>query len=130
MTELRVRAYHHFMERPMPSWGNEATLNNIDFDAVTYFLRSSERTERDWDDVPDDIKSTFDASASPMRSRNGSAVSARSMSPKRSTIAFERDLEEQGVIFLDMDSGLKQHEDIVRAHFGSTSLTQTTSSQP
>ena len=60
MTDIRVKAYHHFMERPMPDWGNCGELNNIDFDNVTYFLRSSDATEKDWDDVPDDIKNTFD----------------------------------------------------------------------
>ena len=60
MTEVRVKAYHHFLERPMPDWGNEELLNSIDFDAVTYFLKSSGGTENDWDDVPEDIKNTFD----------------------------------------------------------------------
>ena len=60
MTEIRVKAYHHFMDRPMPDWGNCGMLESIDFDNVTYFLRSSDQTEKDWDDVPDDIKNTFD----------------------------------------------------------------------
>ena len=50
MTDIRVKAYHHFMEREMPDWGNCGELNNIDFDNVTYFLRSSDATEKDWDD--------------------------------------------------------------------------------
>ena len=119
MTELRVRAYHHFMERPMPSWGNEATLNNIDFDAVTYFLRSSERTERDWDDVPDDIKSTFDRLGIPDAEQKWLGGVTAQYESEAVYHSIREDLEEQGVIFLDMDSGLKQHEDIVRAHFGS-----------
>ena len=60
MTDIRVKAYRRFMEMPMPTWGNCDMLNQIDFDAVTYFLRSSNGTERDWDEVPEDIKNTFD----------------------------------------------------------------------
>ena len=59
MTELRVKAYNHFIERPMPDWGNCHSLNQINFDNVTYFLRSSDATKNDWDDVPEDIKNTF-----------------------------------------------------------------------
>ena len=55
MTDIRVKAYRRFMEMPMPTWGNCEMLNQIDFDAVTYFLRSSDGTERDRDEVPDDI---------------------------------------------------------------------------
>ena len=55
MTDIRVKAYHHFMERPMPDWGNCNMLESIKFDDVTYFLRSSDKTEKNWDDVPDDL---------------------------------------------------------------------------
>ena len=50
MTDIRVKAYRRFMEMPMPSWGNSDMLNQIDFEAVTYFLRSSKGTEKDWDE--------------------------------------------------------------------------------
>ena len=51
MTELRVKAYHHFVERVMPEWGNCSLLDSIDFESITYFLRSSNKTEKSWDDV-------------------------------------------------------------------------------
>ena len=60
MTDIRVKAYKHFEERVMPDWGNCEMLNSIDFDAITYFLRSSKGTEDDWDEVPEAIKNTFD----------------------------------------------------------------------
>ncbi|MDG1546645.1 MAG: Fe-S cluster assembly protein SufB, partial [Candidatus Poseidoniaceae archaeon] len=60
MTDIRVKAYHHFIERDMPNWGNPEILNNIDFEAITYFLRSTDSTEDDWKDVPEDIQNTFD----------------------------------------------------------------------
>ena len=60
MTELRVKAYHHFLKRPMPEWGNNEMLNGIDFESIIYFLKSSGKTEKDWEDVPEANKNTFD----------------------------------------------------------------------
>ena len=60
MTEIRVKAYRHFIERPMPTWGNTKELMEINFDKVCYFLRSSDQTGSSWEDVPDDIRNTFD----------------------------------------------------------------------
>ena len=60
MTEIRVKAYRHFVERPMPTWGNTEELMEIDFDKVCYFLKSSEGIGSSWDDVPEDIRNTFD----------------------------------------------------------------------
>ena len=65
----RAKAYH-FMEREMPTWGNCDSLAGIDFDNVTHFLRSSDKTEKDWDDV-DDIKRTFDRLGIPEAEQNG-----------------------------------------------------------
>ena len=61
MTELRVKAYHHFVDRPMPTWGNTPMLESIDFDRICYYLRSSDATEKSWEDVPDEIRNTFDS---------------------------------------------------------------------
>ena len=60
MTDIRVKAYHHFVERPMPDWGNCNMLDGINFENVMFFLRSSNKTEKDWDDVPEEIKNTFE----------------------------------------------------------------------
>ena len=59
MTEFRVKAYRHYEKRPMPTWGNMSLLEQIDFDNICYFLRSGEGTETNWDDVPEDIRNTF-----------------------------------------------------------------------
>ena len=58
MREFRLKALDHFLARPVPQWG--ANLNQIDFDDIHYFVRASERAEHSWEDVPDDIKNTFD----------------------------------------------------------------------
>ena len=59
MTDLRVKAYHEFLEKPTPQWGGE--LNEIDYDSIYYYMRATDdKAERDWDDVPPEIKDTFD----------------------------------------------------------------------
>src|SRR6185312_1140722 len=60
MREFRLKAYELFASKPMPTWGDTKLLSEIDFDNIHYFVRSTDKTERSWDDVPDDIKRTFD----------------------------------------------------------------------
>ena len=117
MTEIRVKAYHRFIEMPMPSWGNCDMLNQIDFDAVTYFLRSSEGTEKSWDDVPDDIKNTFHRLGIPEAEQKWLGGVTAQYESEAVYHSIREDLEEQGVLFLDMDSGLKEHPEIVKKYF-------------
>ncbi len=118
MTDIRVKAYHHFMERKMPTWGNCDSLAGIDFENVTYFLRSSEKTEKDWDDVPDDIKRTFDRLGIPEAEQKWLGGVTAQYESEAVYHSIREDLEEQGVLFLDMDSGLKEHPEIVKKYFG------------
>ena len=117
MTEVRVKAYHHFMEQPKPTWGNLEILNNIDFEAITYFLRSGDKTEKDWDDVPEDIKRTFNRLGIPEAEQKWLGGVTAQYESEAVYHSIREDLEEQGVIFLDMDSGLREHEDIVKEYF-------------
>ncbi len=117
MTDVRVKAYHHFMKQPMPTWGNLEILNNIDFDAITYFLRSGNKTESDWDDVPEDIKRTFDRLGIPDAEQKWLGGVTAQYESEAVYHSIREDLEAQGVIFLDMDSGLREHEDIVKEYF-------------
>jgi len=117
MTDLRVKAYHHFVERPMPDWGNESLLNSIDFDAVTYFLRSSEGTKGDWDDVPEDIKRTFDRLGIPDAEQKWLGGVTAQYESEAVYHSIREDLEEQGVLFFDMDSGLRTHPELVKRFF-------------
>ncbi len=117
MTEIRVKAFHHFMKQPMPSWGNLEILNNIDFEAITYFLRSGNKTENDWDDVPEDIKRTFDRLGIPDAEQKWLGGVTAQYESEAVYHSIREDLEAQGVIFLDMDSGLREHEDIVKEYF-------------
>ena len=82
MTEIRVKAYRHFVERPMPTWGNTEELMEIDFDKVCYFLRSSDETGNSWDDVPDDIRIPLTDWGFPKQSRSGFQESRHNTSQK------------------------------------------------
>ncbi|HIA39381.1 MAG TPA: Fe-S cluster assembly protein SufB [Candidatus Poseidoniales archaeon] len=117
MTEIRVKAYHHYVERPMPDWGNMGLLNSIDFDAVTYFLKSSSGTAKDWDDVPPDIKNTFDRLGIPDAEQKWLGGVTAQYESEAVYHSIREDLEKQGVLFYDMDSGLREHEDIVKEYF-------------
>ena len=117
MTEIRVKAFHHFMERPMPTWGNMHMLEEIDFDKVCYYLRSSDATEKNWDDVPDDIRNTFDRLGIPEAEQKWLSGVTAQYESEAVYHSIREDLEEQGVIFLDMDSGLREYEAIVKEYF-------------
>tara|TARA_B100000424_G_scaffold168937_1_gene130005 strand:- start:1386 stop:2795 length:1410 start_codon:yes stop_codon:yes gene_type:complete len=119
MTEIRVKAYRQFIDMPMPKWGNIDMLNQIDFEAVTYFLRSSDGTERDWDEVPEDIKNTFDRLGIPEAEQKWLGGVTAQYESEAVYHSIREDLEEQGVIFLDMDTGLKEYPEIVKEYFGS-----------
>src|ERR1700737_2329992 len=116
MRDFRLKALDHFLARPMPTWGSPA-LAELDFDNIHYFVRASERAERSWDDVPDDVKKTFDRLGIPEAERK--FLSGVGEQYEREGVYYEvhEDLEKQGVIFLDMDSALRDHEDIVREYF-------------
>jgi Fe-S cluster assembly protein SufB len=116
MRDFRLKALDHFFARPMPRWGSPM-LAEVDFDNIHYFVRASERAERSWDDVPEDVKKTFDRLGIPEAERRFlSGVGAQ----YESEVVYHqvhRDLEDQGVIFLDMDSALRDHEELVKEYF-------------
>ena len=117
MTELRVKAYRHFVKRPMPSWGNTSALSEIDFDSICYYLRSSKATEKDWDDVPEEIRNTFDRLGIPEAEQKWLSGVTAQYESEAVYHSIREDLEKQGVIFLDMDSGLKEYPDLVKEWF-------------
>src|SRR3954465_10771102 len=116
MRDFRRKALDHFLARPMPTWGSPL-LAEVDFDNIHYFVRASERSSTTWDDVPDDIKNTFDRLGIPEAERKFlSGVGAQ----YESEVVYHQvreDLEKQGVVFMDMDSGLREHEDLVREYW-------------
>jgi Fe-S cluster assembly protein SufB len=114
MRDFRLKALDHFLARPIPQWG--ADLNQIDFDNIHYFVRASERAENSWDDVPDDIKNTFDKLGIPEAERNFLAGVGAQYESEVVYHQVRKDLEEVGVQFLDMDTALREHEDVIREH--------------
>ncbi|MFN8524874.1 MAG: Fe-S cluster assembly protein SufB [Chloroflexota bacterium] len=115
MLKFRLRALEIFRSKKMPTWG--ADLSEIDFDNIHYYVRPSEKTEKSWDDVPAYIKDTFDKLGIPEAERKFLAGVSAQYESEVVYHNIREDLEKQGVIFLDMDSGLREHEDIVKEHF-------------
>src|SRR3954464_13663597 len=115
MREFRLKALEHFMQRPTPTWGGN--LGQIDFDDIHYFVRASERSERSWDDVPEDVKKTFDRLGIPEAERQFLAGVGAQYESEVVYHQVNEQLEKQGVIFTDMDTALREHEDLVREYW-------------
>jgi Fe-S cluster assembly protein SufB len=118
MRDFRLKSLDYFLARPMPTWGSPM-LAEVDFDDIHYFVRASERAERSWDEVPEDVKKTFDRLGIPEAERQFLAGVGAQYESEVVYHQVRKDLEEQGVQFVDMDTGLREHEDIVREHFAS-----------
>ena len=118
MAEIRVKAYNHFCDRPMPSWGNTEVLNSLDLEDICYFNVQG-KTETDWEDVPEDIKKTFDALGIPEAEQKWLGGVTAQYESEAVYHSIREDLEKQGVVFMDMDSGLKEHPELVKKYFGS-----------
>ncbi|MDN5755223.1 MAG: Fe-S cluster assembly protein SufB [Micrococcaceae bacterium] len=118
MLNMRLKGLKYFGRKPMPTWG--ADLSGIDFDNIKYFVRSTEKQATSWEDLPEDIRNTYDKLGIPEAEKNRlvSGVAAQ----YESEVVYHQlreDLEKQGVIFLDTDTALKEHEDVFKEHFGS-----------
>jgi len=117
MLDLRLKGLKLFGRKPMPSWGAE--LGGIDFDNIKYYARSTEKQAATWDDLPEDIKNTYDRLGIPEaeKQRLVSGVAAQYES-EVVYHAIREDLEEQGVIFVDTDTALREHEELLKEYFG------------
>lgn len=118
MLKYRLRALDIFNKKPMPRWGNCQLLDDIDFTNIHYYVRATEKQGRSWDEVPEGIKNTFDRLGIPEAERKFLAGVTAQYESEVVYHSIREDLEKQGVIFLDMDSALREHEDVVREHFG------------
>ncbi len=117
MTDFRLRAYETFLSKPMPQWGGGGSLNNIDFDDIFYFVRASDGQGRDWDEVPSDIKKTFDRLGIPEAEQKFLQGVSAQYESEVVYHSIRKDLEAKGVIFTDMDSALRDYPDLVREYF-------------
>ena len=116
MLDFRLRAYDVFMKKPMPQWGGD--LNKIDFQNIYYYAKASEKTEKNWDDVPDDVKNTFDKLGIPEAEKKFLAGVGAQYESEVVYHNLREDLEKQGVLFLDTDSALKEQPEIFKKYFG------------
>ena len=117
MREMRLKALEVFYRKPMPAWG--ADLSGIDFDNIKYFVRSTERQAQTWEDLPEDIRNTYEKLGIPEaeRARLVAGVAAQ----YESEVVYHQireDLEEQGVLFLDTDTALREHPEFFTEYFG------------
>jgi Fe-S cluster assembly protein SufB len=116
MREIRRKAFDHFLKRPMPGWGGD--LSGLDFDQITFYIRPSERTQVSWDEVPENIKRTFDRLGIPEAERKLLAGVGAQYESEMVYHNIQQALERQGVIFLSSDDGLRRHPDIYKEFFG------------
>ncbi len=116
MTEFLLKAYDIFISKPMPSWGGD--LTGIDFDDIYYYVRATDQTERDWDEVPPEIKETFDRLGIPEAEQKYLQGVSAQYDSESVYHNLRQDLEDKGVIFLDMDSAVREYPDLVKEYFG------------
>jgi Fe-S cluster assembly protein SufB len=118
MLNFRLKGLRLFDKKPMPNWGSD--LSGIDFDNIKYFVRSSEKQATSWDELPEDIKNTYDKLGIPEAEKQ--RLIAGVAAQYESEVVYHsirEDLEEKGVLFLDTDTGLREHNDLFKEYFGS-----------
>jgi Fe-S cluster assembly protein SufB len=116
MLKFRLRAYDHFLKRPMPTWGGD--LSKIDFDRIVYYRKPSEREEKSWDDVPEQIKQTFERLGIPEAERKFLAGVGAQYDSEVVYHSVKEELTKLGVVFMGTDQGLKEYPEIFQKHFG------------
>ncbi|MBM7570976.1 Fe-S cluster assembly protein SufB [Aquibacillus albus] len=116
MLEYRLKALEQFYKKPMPQWGGD--LSELDFDEITYYVKPSERSERSWDEVPDEIKNTFDKLGIPEAEQKYLAGVSAQYESEVVYHNLKEDLEELGIVFKDTDTALKENEELFKEYFG------------
>ncbi len=117
MLQMRLKGLRLFGRKPLPSWG--ADLTTIDFDNIKYFVRSTEKQATTWDELPAEIKNTYDKLGIPEAEKQ--RLIAGVAAQYESEVVYHKireDLEAQGVLFLDTDTGLREHPELFREYFG------------
>jgi len=115
MLEFRLKAYRHFLQRPMPAWGPD--LSGLKLDDIYYYVRPSEIDQKNWDDVPESIKTTFDKLGIPEAEQKYLSGVGAQYDSEMVYHSIKENLEKQGVIFLSIENGLKQYPDLFREYF-------------
>ncbi len=118
MAERRHEALDIFYAKPTPQWGDTKLLSEIDFENIYYFMKPIENQGKSWDDVPEYIKKTFDRLGIPEAEKNFLGGVSAQYESEVVYHSMRQDLKDLGIVFLDMDSGLREYEDIVKKYFG------------
>ena len=118
MLNFRLRAYDIFMKKPMPQWGGD--LNKIDLQNIYYYAKASDKTEKNWDDVPENVKNTFDKLGIPEAEKKFLAGVGAQYESEVVYHSLREDLAKQGVLFLDTDTALKEQPEIFKKYFAKT----------
>jgi Fe-S cluster assembly protein SufB len=116
MRKFRLKSLDYFRARPLPQWGGN--LNDIDFENIFYYIRPTEKQAKSWEDLPSDIKDTWDKLGIPEAEKKYLAGVGAQYESEVVYHKLKEDLEAQGVLFLDMDTGLREHEELVKQYFG------------
>ncbi len=116
MLEYRLKAYRHFIERPMPNWGPD--LSELNFDDIYYYIRPTDKAGRSWDEIPEEIKETFDRLGIPEAEQKFLAGVGAQFESEMVYHRIQEQLERQGVIFKSIEDGLREHPDLFRQYFG------------
>ena len=116
MLDFRLKAYDHYVKRPMPNWG--ADLTDIDFDDIYYYIKPTEAQGKTWDEVPEYIKNTFERLGIPEAERKFLAGVGAQYESEVIYHSLREDLQKQGVVFLDMDAAVHEYPELVKQYFG------------
>jgi Fe-S cluster assembly protein SufB len=116
MLDFRLRSYEIFMQKPMPTWGGD--LSVIDFQNIYYYAKASDKVEKNWDDVPDNVKATFDKLGIPEAEKKFLAGVGAQYESEVVYHSLREDLAKQGVLFLDTDAALHEHPELFKKYFG------------
>jgi Fe-S cluster assembly protein SufB len=116
MREFRLKALEYFEQKPNPNWGGD--LSPIDYQNIFYYVRATDKNVQSWEDVPEYIKNTFDKLGIPQAERQFLAGVGAQYDSEVVYHNIREDLERQGVIFVDTDTGLREYPDIFRQYFG------------
>jgi Fe-S cluster assembly protein SufB len=116
MKDFRLKSLEYFEKRETPTWGGD--LSDLDYNDIYYYVRASEAAGKSWDDVPEYIKNTFEKLGIPEAERKFLAGVGAQYESEVVYHSLRKDLEDQGVIFLDMDAALKEHPEIVKKYMG------------
>ena len=117
MLDLRLKGLKLFRRKPMPTWGAE--LDGIDFENIKYFVRSSEKQAASWEDLPEDIKNTYDRLGIPEAEKQRLVAGVAAQYESEVVYhSIREDLEEQGVLFLDTDTALREQPELFQEYFG------------